>query len=96
MFKTAGKRESGRRRKGGIQSDVGGKDDIATGMKNRLATMAAALTPSGMLAEQHRKMAESGSAKMTTANAWDFSFHRILYYPLNQSNIRLYHSNPMQ
>jgi len=40
-----------------------GQGDIATGMKNKLATMAAAVTPSGMLAEQHRKMAEPGSAK---------------------------------
>ena len=41
-----------------------GKGDVVTGLKNKLSTMAAAVTPSGMLAEEHRKMAEaSGSAK---------------------------------
>jgi hypothetical protein len=39
-----------------------GKGDVVTGIKNKLATMAAAVTPSGMLAEQHRKMAEPGGA----------------------------------
>jgi len=47
--------------KAGFKAMMEGKGDIVTGMKNKLATMAAALTPSGMLAEQHRKMAEPGS-----------------------------------
>lgn len=49
--------------KAGFKAMMEGKGDIVTGMKNKLATMAAAVTPSGMLAEQHRKMAEPRSAK---------------------------------
>jgi uncharacterized protein len=40
-----------------------GKGDVVTGLKNKLSTMAAAVTPSSVLAEKHRKMAEPGSAK---------------------------------
>lgn len=49
--------------KAGFKAMMEGKGDIVTGMKNKLATLAAAVTPSGLLAEQHRKMAEPGSAK---------------------------------
>jgi short-subunit dehydrogenase len=49
--------------KAGFKAMMDGQGDIVTGMKNKLSTMAAALTPSGLLAEQHRKMAEPGSAK---------------------------------
>ena len=49
--------------KAGFKAMMEGKGDIVTGMKNKLTTMAAAITASGMLAEQHRKMAEPGSAK---------------------------------
>jgi uncharacterized protein len=49
--------------KAGFKAMMGGQGDIVTGMKNKLSTMAAAVTPSGVLAEQHRKMAEPGSAK---------------------------------
>jgi short-subunit dehydrogenase len=49
--------------KAGFKAMMEGKGDVVTGLKNKLATMAAAVTPSGMLAEQHRKMAEPGSAK---------------------------------
>jgi uncharacterized protein len=45
----------------GFMAMMKGKGDIVTGMKNKLATMAAAVTPSGMLAERHRKMAALGS-----------------------------------
>jgi uncharacterized protein len=38
------------------------KGNIVTGLKNKLSTMAAAVTPSVMLAEAHRKMTEPGSA----------------------------------
>jgi hypothetical protein len=34
----------------------------ANQIANKLATMATAVTPSGILAEQHRKMAEPGTA----------------------------------
>jgi short-subunit dehydrogenase len=49
--------------KAGFKAMMEGKGDVVTGMKNKLSTMAAAVTPSGMLAEEHRKMAEPGSAK---------------------------------
>ena len=40
-----------------------GKGDIVTGLKNKLSTMAAAVTPSGVRAVEHRKIAEPGSVK---------------------------------
>jgi short-subunit dehydrogenase len=49
--------------KAGFKAMMEGKGDIVTGLKNKLSTMAAAVTPSGMLAEEHRKMAEPGSAR---------------------------------
>jgi short-subunit dehydrogenase len=48
--------------KAGFKAMMEGKGDVVTGIKNKLTTMAAAVTPSGMLAEQHRKMAEPGGA----------------------------------
>ena len=38
-----------------------GQGDIVTGWKNKLQTMAASVTPAGILAEQHRRQAEPGS-----------------------------------
>ena len=49
--------------KAGFKAMMEGKGDVVTGLKNKLSTMVAAVTPSGMLAEQHRKRAESDSAK---------------------------------
>src|SRR5438067_6132324 len=49
--------------KAGFKAMMEGKGDVVTGLKNKLSTMAAAITPSGMLAEEHRKMAEPGSGK---------------------------------
>ena len=40
-----------------------GDGDIVSGWKNKLQTTLAAVTPSGILAEQHRKMAEPGSGE---------------------------------
>ena len=37
--------------------------DVVSGWKNKLQTAMANVTPAGVLAEQHRKMAEPGSAK---------------------------------
>lgn len=39
-----------------------GDGDIVSGLKNKLQSAVANVTPAGMLAEQHRKMAEPGSA----------------------------------
>jgi short-subunit dehydrogenase len=49
--------------KAGFKAMMEGKGDVVTGLKNKFSTMAAAVTPTGMLAEQHRKLAEPGSAK---------------------------------
>jgi len=39
-----------------------GDGDIVSGLKNKIHSAVANVTPAGMLAEQHRKMAEPGSA----------------------------------
>jgi len=49
--------------KAGFQAMMEGKGDIVTGLKNKIMSAAAMVTPSGVLAEQHRKKAEPGSAK---------------------------------
>jgi hypothetical protein len=36
---------------------------VVAGMKNKITAAVAAVTPSSMLAEQHRKMDEPGTAK---------------------------------
>lgn len=40
-----------------------GAPDCSTGWKNKLQTAIASVTPAGVLAEQHRKMAEPGSGR---------------------------------
>ena len=40
-----------------------GDGDVVSGWKNKVATSLASVTPAGMLAQQHRKMAEPGSGK---------------------------------
>ena len=40
-----------------------GESDIVTGMKNKIQTTVANVTPNEMLAKQHRRMAEPGAAK---------------------------------
>jgi hypothetical protein len=40
-----------------------GDGDVVSGWKNKLQTAIASITPAGVLAEQHRKQAEPGSAK---------------------------------
>jgi hypothetical protein len=40
-----------------------GEGDVVTGWKNKVMSAAALVTPSDMLAEQHRKQAEPGSGK---------------------------------
>ena len=38
-------------------------DDVVTGFKNKVQSAVASITPAAMLAKQHRKMAEPGTAK---------------------------------
>jgi short-subunit dehydrogenase len=47
----------------GFDAMMAGKGDVVSGWHNKLQTAMAAVTPAGMLAEQHRKQAEPGSAK---------------------------------
>ncbi len=49
--------------KTGFEAMMDGKGDVVTGWQNKLQTAIANIMPAGMLAEQHRKMAEPGSAK---------------------------------
>ncbi|HST50777.1 MAG TPA: SDR family NAD(P)-dependent oxidoreductase [Pyrinomonadaceae bacterium] len=49
--------------KDGFDAMLAGEGDVVSGWKNKLMTTAAAVTPSGVLAEQHRKMAEPGTAE---------------------------------
>ncbi len=46
----------------GYEALFAGKDSIVSGWKNKIQQAAANVTPAGVLAEQHRKMAEPGSA----------------------------------
>jgi short-subunit dehydrogenase len=47
----------------GFDAMMNGEGDVVSGWKNKLQTTLAAVTPSGVLAEQHRKMAEPGSGE---------------------------------
>jgi short-subunit dehydrogenase len=47
--------------KAGFDAMMRGDGDIVSGWKNKLQTAVASITPSGILAEQHRAMAEPGS-----------------------------------
>jgi short-subunit dehydrogenase len=49
--------------KTGFDAMMRGDGDVVAGWKNKLQTSAASVTPSAILAEQHRKMAEPGSGK---------------------------------
>jgi len=47
----------------GFDAMMNGEGEVVSGWKNKLQTAAANVMPAGMLAEQHRKMAEPGSGK---------------------------------
>ena len=49
--------------KTGFEAMMKGEGDVVTGWKNKLMTTIASVTPAGVLAEQHRKMAEPGSGE---------------------------------
>ncbi len=46
----------------GFEAMMKGEGDVVSGWQNKLMTTAATVTPAGMLAEQHRRMAEPGTA----------------------------------
>jgi uncharacterized protein len=47
----------------GFKAMMDGEGDVVAGMKNKLQAAIANVTPSAVLAQQHRKMAEPGSSK---------------------------------
>jgi len=47
----------------GFKAMMDGESDVVAGLKNKLQTTVANVTPNELLAQQHRKMAEPGSAK---------------------------------
>jgi uncharacterized protein len=47
----------------GFEAMMDGESDVVAGWKNKLQAMMANVTPDEMLAKQHRKMAEPGSAR---------------------------------
>jgi short-subunit dehydrogenase len=47
----------------GFEAMLKGESDVVAGLKNKLQTAMASITPAEVLAEQHRKMAEPGTAK---------------------------------
>jgi short-subunit dehydrogenase len=47
----------------GYKAMMDGEGDVVAGWKNKIMTAAANVTPAGVLAGQHRKMAEPGSGK---------------------------------
>jgi len=49
--------------KAGFKAMMRGEGDVVTGWKNKLQTTFANVTPSDMLAERHRKIAEPGSGR---------------------------------
>ena len=51
--------------KDGFEAMMRGDGDVVSGWKNKLQSAIANVTPAGVLAEQHRKMAEPGSAPKT-------------------------------
>jgi len=48
--------------KDGFDAMMAGQGDVVSGWKNKLQTAVASVTPAGVLAKQHRAMAEPGSA----------------------------------
>jgi uncharacterized protein len=49
----------------GFEAMMSGEGDVVAGWKNKISVAMAGVLPSSMLAEQHRKMAEPGSAEKT-------------------------------
>jgi len=47
----------------GFDAMITGEGDVVSGLKNKVQAAAANVTPAGVLASQHRKMAEPGTAK---------------------------------
>src|ERR1051325_10850814 len=51
----------------GFEAMMKGEGDVVSGFKNKVMSTVASVTPSGVLAEQHRKKAEPGSGRESKA-----------------------------
>jgi short-subunit dehydrogenase len=60
---TAKKDDAAEVAQAGFDAMMRGKGDIVTGIKNKIQSAVANVLPAGVLARQHRKMAEPGTAK---------------------------------
>jgi uncharacterized protein len=60
---TAKKDDAGMVAQTGFDAMMNGEGDVVSGWKNKIQSSVANVTPAGVLAKQHRKMAEPGSAK---------------------------------
>ena len=47
----------------GFKAMMDGEGDVVTGLRNKIQSALAAVTPSAVLAEQHRRLAQPGTAK---------------------------------
>jgi short-subunit dehydrogenase len=47
----------------GFEAMMAGEGDVVTGLKNKIQSAVANVMPAEMLAKQHRKQAEPGTAK---------------------------------
>ncbi|MET3972368.1 short-subunit dehydrogenase [Bradyrhizobium sp. i1.4.4] len=47
----------------GFEAMMNGEGDVVTGLKNKIQSAVANVTPAETLAKQHRKQAEPGTAK---------------------------------
>ena len=54
--------------KDGFDAMINGEGDVVTGWKNKIQTTVANVTPAGVLAEMHRRMAEPGSGEKSGEN----------------------------
>jgi short-subunit dehydrogenase len=52
----------------GFKAMMDGEGDVVAGLKNKLQTAVASVTPAAVLAEQHRKMAEPGTGRGKSHN----------------------------
>jgi short-subunit dehydrogenase len=60
---TTGKDDPAEVASNGFDAMMRGEGDVVSGFKNKVQSAAANVIPAGVLAKQHRKMAEPGSAK---------------------------------
>ena len=60
---TSEKQDAGEVARIGFKAMMEGDGDVVAGLKNKVQSAIATVTPSAVLAEQHRQMTEPGSAK---------------------------------